>query len=313
MKIYTDARDAIFGELYEIAQKDSNVILLTVDTGALVFPAFQTTIPNQFFNIGIAEQNAISVACGLASEGKKVFVYGITNFVTLRCLEQIRLDMCAMNLPITIIGSGTGYTYSSEGVTHHMTEDLSAMRALPNLSIFSPGDFPSCIAYIHKAYESKGPCYLRFDRGTTHDIFTTEKILKSGCNLAVTQVEGSGVVIIATGVMTYLAVFMACKLSGEHRYVDVIDVSQLKPFEVDRFTELIRPYSLLFTLEEHSLVGGLGSLVAETLVDNHIHHKSVYRLGIPDTYLFDVGSRDYLRNAAGIDMEQVLDQIRSHY
>jgi transketolase len=310
VKKYSDARDAIFEELYEIAKNDRNVILLTADTGAMAFRSFQENIPDQFYNVGIAEQNMISVAAGLAKEGKKVFVYGISNFVTLRCLEQIRVDICAMNLPITIIGSGTGYTYSSDGVTHHMTDDLSMMRALPNLTILSPSDLISCVYFLHYAYKNDGPVYLRFDRGVAEEIYTDDGEIPVLCNLRMW--EGAYSAIISTGVMVKEALKISDFLHKEGSNVDVIDVSQLKPFDAETFFEMALTYERIFSLEEHTLVGGLGSLLAEALIDSHQRRIPVlYRFGIPDVFSSEVGSREYLRKSVGIGTDQIIDKIRT--
>jgi transketolase len=141
MKTYTDTRDAIFEELYDIAVNDSNVMLISADTGAMKFADFEKNIPNQFFNVGIAEQNAMTIAAGLTHVGKKVFVFGISNFVALRCFEQVRIDVCGMKCPVVILGMGAGYTYAQDGLTHHMTEDIGAINTLPGMTIWSPSDY----------------------------------------------------------------------------------------------------------------------------------------------------------------------------
>ena len=165
---YTDCRDAVFQEIFILAKKDPRVVVLSADTGAFIFKQFKEELPNQFFYTGIAEQNTMSVAAGLARMGRKPFVFGISNFVTHRCLEQIRIDVCGMNLPVTILGTGTGLIYSADGLTHHITEDVSVMRALPNMKIYSPSDHNSLASLIHEAYRSTGPCYIRFDKHKTN-------------------------------------------------------------------------------------------------------------------------------------------------
>jgi transketolase len=310
VKKYSDARDAIFEELYEIAKNDRNVILLTADTGAMAFKSFQENIPNQFYNVGIAEQNMISVAAGLAKEGKKVFVYGISNFVTLRCLEQIRLDICAMNLPVTIIGSGTGYTYSSDGVTHHMTDDLSMMRAFPNLTILSPSDLTCCEYFVHYAYKLDGPVYLRFDRGVAEEIYTEDGEIPDICNLR--MLFNAKSVIVSTGVMVKEALKISDLLCKEGLNVDVIDVTCLKPFDANTFTGMTTEYRIVFSLEEHTLVGGLGSILAEAFMDSHrVYIPRMYRFGIPDVFSTAVGSREYLRESVGLGTDQIIDKIRT--
>src|SRR3989344_6081670 len=154
---YTDMRDAIFEEIYGIAEKDKNVIILSADNGAAIFKKFQENLPLQFLNVGIAEQNSMSVASGLALTGHRVFVVGIANFVTLRCFEQLKNDIVMMNLPVTILASGTGYFYGEDGPTHHMIDNLAIMRALPGFNIWCPSSFNMGAALVHEAYKTNGP------------------------------------------------------------------------------------------------------------------------------------------------------------
>ena len=160
-----EARDAVFLELMKIAKQDRDVILITVDTGAFLFKEFKSTLPNQFFNVGIAEQNAVSVSAGLALAGKKPFLFGISNFVVLRCFEQIKIDVCSMGLPVTIIGMGTGYVYPKDGPTHHMTDVLSLARTLPGMTVWSPSDFAAITGATRLAYASGGPNLIYMDKG----------------------------------------------------------------------------------------------------------------------------------------------------
>ncbi|SJZ34662.1 transketolase [Trichlorobacter thiogenes] len=307
MKIYEDARDAIFEELYELALKDKDVIVLSADTGAYMLTLFKKNIPEQFYNVGIAEQNMMSVAAGLSMSGKKVFVYGISNFVTLRCLEQIKIDICCMQRPVTIIGMGTGYVYSSDGPTHHITEDVAVMRAIPGITILSPSDCSLCAASIHIAYNSQGPCYIRFDKGPFDQIYQPDTDFSSGVSEITAGIDYA---IIATGIMVNQAQFIAKECEKRGIAIAVIDLYRLKPVNTKGLVEMLRKFKGVFTLEEHTIIGGIGSIIAETLVTNNIMIP-VKMFGIPDVSRRDVGSREFMRRLDGTDVDTVVSEIMS--
>ncbi len=305
MKIYNNSRDAIFEELYQIALKDKNVILLTADTGALVFKEFKKNIPEQFYNVGVAEQNAISVAAGLAFLGKNVFIYGITNFITLRCFDQIRIDICSMNLPITILGMGTGYVYSEDGPTHHMLEDFTVMRTLPNMTVWSPSDYTMIANLAHIAYESKTPTYIRFDKGPFDKHYDyNHKFTRGAEKLR----SGKDITLIATGVMLKEAFKVAEELEEYSFQSDVIDLYKLKPLNDNVLLDLIKDSNCIVTMEEHTIHGGLGSLISEFL---HKHHLSMplKSFGIPDVYRSRVYDRKTMRTIDRIDAHTMTKRI----
>lgn len=160
-----DIRDAFFDELYLIASKDKKVIFLTADMGAFGLERFKKDLPDQFINMGVAEQNTVSVAAGLALGGKKVFIYSIAAFITQRCYEQIKIDLCQMKLPVTIIGSGPGLSYGSDGPTHHAVSDVVIMSVLPDMTILTPRSLEEAERAVRMAYESKTPVYIRLGKG----------------------------------------------------------------------------------------------------------------------------------------------------
>ena len=167
-----DMRDAFFDKLYDIAAKDKKVIFLTADMGAFSLERFKKNLKPQYFNVGVAEQNMVSVAAGLALSGKNVFIYSIVPFVTQRCYEQIKVDLSLMNLPVTIIGSGPGFSYNSDGPTHHALQDLAIIRALPNMTILSPSDSDMAEAFAMLSYKNKGPTYVRLDKGKYSSLYS---------------------------------------------------------------------------------------------------------------------------------------------
>ena len=301
-KIYNDTRDATFEELYDIALGDPNVILLSADTGALIFQEFKKNIPNQFFNVGVAEQNAMSVAAGLALTGKHVFVFGITTFITLRCYEQVKIDICSMGLPVTILGMGTGYVYSSDGPTHHMTEDVALMRALPGITIWSPSDYTMTAQVVHLAHKTPSPSYIRIDKGPFTHIYDNSDH-NFGDGLAVLR-PGKDLTIVATSIMVSQALELVDELGKQGIQVGVVDLYRLKPVNEKLLVDAIKLSKRIVTLEEHTILGGLGSIVCEILAGNGIHIP-IKIFGIPDKYQCEVGSREWLRLLDGLDVASI--------
>ena len=291
---YTDTRDAIFTELYYLMKEDESIVVLSGDTGAFMFEKYKEEFPGRFYNVGVAEQNMMSVAGGLALAGKKPVVYGISNFVTLRCFEQIKLDICSMNLKVLILGTGTGYTYNYDGITHHITEDVALMRTLPNMTILSPSDYNSAGMLLRKAilYNTGGPCYLRFDKGPFKKKYKFEKNFH---NLGKFFESFGGVdeLVISTGITTDLAL----EYQKENPKTLVLDIFTIHP--LFNFTEAL-PYILkkgIKVIEEHSIVGGLGDAVLN--VCNEAGYNNVHKIGIKD-FMHQIGTREELRKTAGI-------------
>ena len=306
IKVYHDARDAIFQELYSIALKDPNVLILTADTGAMAFEEFKRNIPRQFINVGVAEQNMISVAAGLSLTGIRVFVYGISNFVTLRCFEQIRIDICSMKLPVIIIGMGTGYVYSADGPTHHVTEDVAVMRALPHMTIWSLSDYTMTASIIHLAYEANSPCYIRLDKGPFTPIYHH---MNADFSKGVSVLrKNNEITIVATGVMVTQALKVIKELKKNGKDAGLIDLYRLKPVNEALLIDSLKDSKLIVTLEEHTVVGGLGSIICEKLLANSIFIP-VKMLGIPDKYRCEVGSREMLRSLDGTDVTGIVKSI----
>lgn len=303
-KEYAEARDAVFMELYELAIEDKNIILLTADTGAFAFRKFEENIPEQFFNVGIAEQNALSVSAGLALTGKRVFLFGISNFVTLRCFDQIKIDICCMVLPVTIIGMGTGYVYSKDGPTHHMTDVVALMRTLPGITLWSPSDFSMIAAITRMASKANGPVYIHMDKGPFPPIYKNNDFSTGLTELK----KGTDITIIATGIMVPQALKVAKELGKQRIQVGIIDLYRLKPVNESLLIDMIKHYKKIVTLEEHTILGGLGSIVCEIIAENGIGIQ-VKRLGIPDTYRCEIGDREYLRSLDGISVDKVCKTI----
>ncbi len=300
-----DLRDAFFDELYEIAKIDSNVIFLTADMGAYSLGKFKKDLKKQYINVGIAEQNMVSVAAGLALGGKTVFIYTIVPFATLRCYEQIKIDLCCMNLPVTIVGVGVGLTYGSDGPTHHGTQDIAVMRALPEITILSPSDSAITAASAKIAYKNSGPTYIRIDKGKYPALYEKESDFSDGLSMLK---EGKDIIIISTGIMVHQALKVAQNLANHSISVGVIDLYRIKPLNTELLLKFISNSKRIVTLEENTIIGGIGSIVSEVLSD-YERNISLKRIAIPDKHCFESGDREYLHTLHNLDVDNVVNTI----
>lgn len=303
MAKYSDPRDAVFGEIYELAEKDDQVMMLTADTGVRKFEDFVSSIPGQFLNVGISEQNGISVAAGLAATGKSVFIFGIGTFITTRCFEQIKVDICCMNRNVTIVCIGLGYTYAGDGPTHYLTEDVALMRSLPNMSIWSPSDCYS-IEYAVAESHRNGPGYIRLDKQIGASIYPDGFEFEEGIGRLS---SGKDLMIISTSVMTSRAIEIVETLKKSGVDAGIIDICRLKPFASHLVSNMLNTQRVV-VLEEHTVYGGLGSIVKEFICDYQLN-LPVKSFGIPDVFRSEIGSREYICSLDGIDNKSICDNI----
>ncbi len=301
----TDIRDAFFDEVYEIASKDPNVMFLTADMGALSLNRFKKDLSHQYINVGVAEQNLVSIAAGLALGGKKVFIYSIAPFVTQRCYEQIKVDLCCMRLPVTIIGSGPGITYSSDGPTHHAIQDVAIMRALPEMIILNPSDSVMATAAARIAYKSYGPVYVRIDKGKLPLLYDDTEEFSDG--LAVLK-TGRDLMIITTGIMVHQAFKVADELAKYSIDAGIIDLYRIKPINEELLLSVIEKSNRIVTMEEHSIIGGIGSAVSEIFVDKG-KTVPIKRIAIADKYCVGYGDREWMRKYYGLDIKNICKLI----
>jgi transketolase len=301
-------RTAFIKTVTELAQKDSDVWLVTGDLGFSVFEDFMTRFPDQYLNIGVAEQNLIGASAGLALAGKKVFAYSITTFATMRPYEQIRDDICYQNLPVTIIGGGSAFSYSTLGCTHFPMEDLAIMRALPRMTVAAPGDPQEVAALLKGMYTLDGPSYMRIAKKgepvmhTEHDTLTLGKASRLR--------EGTDVTIISTGRSLPAACAAADQLQKEGITARVLSLHTLKPLDESAILQAAKETAGIVTCEEHQLIGGLASAVAETLA-RHAVSTRLLSLGIPDEFPTGVGSQEYFLAQYGLDTAGIARAARS--
>lgn len=302
-------RDSYFNELYKIFKEDKNAFFVTADNGAPTLDSFALDFPNQYAQVGIAEEQMMGLAAGLAVEGRKVYTYAIAPFVTLRCIEFVKLDQCAMNVPIVNLGVGSGFSYDIMGPTHHTVEDIAVMRVFPNLTIWSPSDANMAAQLAHIAHKDNSPQYIRFDRAGIPDLYNNSIIdFEKGMKVAR---EGEDITIISTGRFVHQSLKVAELLDDEYGIdATVIDVFKIKPFN---YEELMKNKTgPIITFEEHYLNGGLGSIVLESLNDNECSLTfPILRLGVPDKFTFSMGGREVIWEEYGLDVKTVSKRIAS--
>jgi len=301
-------RDSFWSRLYDIAKKDRDVIILAADMGAPALDKFKRDLSSQFVNTGIAEQNTILIASGLTLGGKKVFAYAIAPFITLRCYEQIKVELAAMNIPVTLVGVGAGFSYDESGPTHHTLEDLSIMRTLPNITINNITDNVMATAFADISYKSTSPNYIRLDRELLPIIYKKGSDFSAG--LTVLK-ESKDVYIVATGNMVHRALEVTEELKKHSLDVGLIDLYTF-PINEKLFLEVVGKAKRIITLEEHILFGGLGSAVAEVLADNDkfIPMKRI-GLNLRKGYCYKYGGRGNIQSLYCLDKKNILKTILS--
>jgi len=288
-----DLRDAYFDALYLLGQSNKDVVILTNDMDVFSLLKFKKNFPNQFINAGVAEQNMINMAAGLSESGKHVFVYGIASFVTFRCFEQIKVNICSMNLPVTIIGVGTGVSFSFDGPTHHGMQDIGVMRMLPEMDIYNPCDGFS--ASLSCAQLPDAPRYVRIEKGALPSYYET-----GNGNWKQIRDLSEEICVLSTGYMTHKAV----ELSDQLKNFSVFDVCKLKPI-CDDLLDRLSEFKVVICIEEHSITGGLGSIISEIAVDNK-WKTQVKKIGLFDTQVIKYGQRDWLHEKFGLNFRNII-------
>jgi len=299
-------RNAFVRALTSLAEADARVMLLTGDVGYKIFDDFSARFPGRFLNAGVAEANMIGVAAGLALGGLRPFTYSIAPFVTLRCFEQVRNDLCYHNVPVAIVGVGGGFSYGPNGPTHHSLEDIAIMRSLPNMTVVCPGDPVETELAVLAIGSHQGPLYLRLGRAGDPVVHIGRPPFRIG--RAVTVRDGTDCTLIATGGMLPVAVEVADRLQPERVSCRVLSMHTVKPLDGDALEESCWKTRMLFTLEEHSRIGGLGAAVAEWLASSGLR-RPLRCFGTEDRFSRYCGSQTYLRQCHKLDAVQVAGAI----
>ena len=283
--------------------EDPRVCLVVGDLGFATVEEFAETWPKQFLNAGVAEQNMTGLATGMALSGKIVFTYSIANFPTLRCLEQIRNDVCYHNANVKITSIGGGLSYGALGMSHHAVEDLAIMRALPGMTVVAPGDPIEAELATVAVARHDGPCYLRLDRASGVKVHDTEVEFKLGKAIEVR--DGSDVALVSTGAMLRNSLDASELLAARGIRARVLSMHTVKPLDEAAILRVAKDVGVLLSIEEHTLIGGLGGAIAELLAGREDVRCRFRRLGLPSTFVTIVGTQEHLRERLGLSASAI--------
>jgi transketolase len=276
--------------------------MILADIGYGEIEDFAAAFPDRYFNVGVAEQNMTGVACGVAMEGNIAVTYSIANFPTLRCLEQIRNDVCYHKANVKIVIIGGGLAYGALGVSHHSTEDIAIMRALPDMVVMAPADLAEAEAATHAMIAHDGPVYYRC--GYKKEPALHEGPIDFKIGKALTARPGGDVTLMGTGTITYRALEAARLLARQGIQARVVSMHTVKPIDREAIIRAAEETRAIVTVEEHNLSGGLGGAVAEVLAEEGIG-IAFRRIALPDTYVHIVGSHEWLLDHYGFAPESI--------
>ncbi len=300
-------RTTFINTLTKIAEKDPRIFLVIADLGFSVVEEFEQKFPDRFINVGIAEANAVSLAAGLALCGKIPYVYSIAPFVTMRAFEQVRVDCAYMKTNVRLVGVGGGVSYGPAGATHHAIEDLSIMRSLPNMTVLAPGDPWETKHLVEQSVEVQGPVYIRLGKNREPVVSNTD----TPCQIGKANVycTGTDLSILTTSNMFELGTQVVQTLKDDLGLsASLANIHTIKPFDKEYLHEQLRTGNPIVTLEEHNLIGGLGSTVAEIIAESGTGIK-FKRFAIPDEYSHYVGGQDYIRSKWNLDNASISSEI----
>ena len=298
-------RAAFSDALVRLAKDDPQVLLLTGDHGYALFDDFRRENPTQYINAGIAEQNMVGMAAGLARAGFRPFVYGLSAFIPVRVVEQIKLDIAHDKLPVVLIGDGAGFVYSHLGTSHQSTEDIACTRAIPHLSVYSPADRFEVKACMEEAYSQMGPAYLRMGKSDCGDVHAAELHFTTGDLLQANPGPMGDITFIATGSLVRIAVDIAAESYPD---ATVFSAPFIKPINVAQVTAICQQSRAVVVLEEHSVLGGLGSAITE--IASEFAPVRILRVGVRDRFSHYCGTYEYLLKEHGLDRAAI--EKRAH-
>ena len=297
-------RTTFFRTFFEMAESDPDLHLLTADLGFGVLTPYMERFADRITNVGVAEQNMIGLAAGMALRGMRVACYSMIPFMLFRTLDQVRSDLCAMKLPVTLVGVGCGLSYGLEGMTHHAIEDLAITRALPNLTVYAPGDPVECNALVRAALSGGGPTFVRLGGNNDPVIYTEGRTPEPG---RVTHRAGDGdLAIIAVGSMLLRCSHAHRVLTEAGHDARLYSLHTLKPLDVEGLREVAGACGRILVVEEHSVINGAASAVAEVLLDAGYRGR-FGRLGLADAYARELGDREWMRDRAGLDPASIAE------
>jgi transketolase len=304
-------RDAFAREMTSLALERGDVTLLSGDIGNRMFDRFKEEAPDRFINCGIAEANMMSVAAGMALSGLRPVVYTITPFTTTRCFEQIRVDVAYHQAPVVIVGTGSGLSYAELGPTHHSVEDMAILRTLPGLNVVAPADSAELMAQLRHALDAPHPTYMRIGKKGEPPLHGASAQL--GIGKANLLRDGSDLLVVGVGPILGEALQAAEAAASEGISVAVASLGGVKPLDTVFLEAMTKRFQRWISLEEHGIIGGLGSALLEWLAEREGTQISLKRLGVPDAFLHELGNQNYARCQLGLDAEGLAQTIRHEF
>lgn len=302
-------RERCLKAVYELAKTDERVVFIGSDLGAGVLNEFKQTIPDRFFMEGVSEQNLVGVAAGLAMEGRVVYLNTIATFLTRRCFEQIAVDLCMHRVNVRLIASGGGVVYAPLGPTHLAIEDIAICRALPNMTVVAPADEVEMVRFVKASLDHPGPIYIRVAKG--HDPIVTTDTGPFVIGKAVPMRDGTDALIVTTGVGLQVSLAAADKLAAAGVKAAVLHFPTVKPLDTDALTFHTERVRAVVTVEEHTVIGGLGSAAAEYLAESDLlHGRRFKRIGIPDVFPSIYGDQSGMMRKYGVSAENVAATVQ---
>ena len=299
-------RTAYLNTLYDLASEDKRVYALISDNGAIVYDKYRKDLASQYLNLGISESNMLGMAAGMASCGKIPFAYTIGAFLAYRAFEFIRNDICLQKQNVKIVGTGAGEVYSALGPTHHSTEDLGGLRALPNLIVISPASPMEVKKATQAAYEYEGPVYLRLGTNREPEIYDRDYSFEIG--KGVTVREGNDITLIGTGSILKNILDVSAKLQEDGIHARVINIHTIKPLDREIIIKAVEETGKIVTVEDHNVIGGLGSAVAEVIAESR-KNPMFKRLGLHD-FSNGYGSYEQVKELNGIGIGQIYEAVK---
>jgi len=302
-------RNAFASEITALGAADKRVVLLSADIGNRLFDKFKAAAPDRFFNCGVAEANMIGTAAGLAMSGLRPVCYTIANFLTYRCIEQIRIDLCYHHQPVVFVGTGAGLAYASLGGTHHSCEEMGMLRLLPGLTVMAPGDAMEVRASLKAALKHDGPVYIRIGKKGEAVVHKTEPVIEIG--KAIVMREGTDICLLSTGNMLPTCLAAADRLAAAGRSARVVSFHTVKPLDEALLADSFSRFKIVATVEEHSILGALGGSVAEWLADHPAPQSRLLRFGTRDEFLHLTCEQEGAHHFFGLTPEAITERILS--
>lgn len=304
-------RNAYIAALYDLARDNEQILALVADNGAIVYDKYRRDFPDRFINFGISEANMVSVAAGLASCGKIPFAYTISCFITMRAFEQVRNDVCLQKMNVKLVGIGAGFVYSNLGPTHHATKDIALMRVLPGMTIFSPADALEAKKATVAAAQIDGPVYLRLATGNSPAVYQEDYEFEVGHGVVLK--DGDDISIIATGGIVHEVLQSAEELENLDISTRVINIHTIKPIDKEIILKAAYDTQAILTVEEHSVFGGLGSCVAEVILENNEVPIKFKRLGLKGVFPAGYGTYQDMKEINGLSKEDIIRETKTLY